>query len=70
LATVAHLKAVLQKCSIQVRVAGTIGKIEFHHDPEYDKVFPGKRLSRVEVTLERWVKFSNLEHENQRATEM
>lgn len=33
------------------RVAGTINKIEFHHDPEYDKVFPGKRLSRVEVTL-------------------
>jgi 2-methylcitrate dehydratase PrpD len=33
------------------RVAGTISRIEFHHEPEYDKVFPGKRLSRVEVTL-------------------
>ena len=33
------------------RVAETIKKIEFHHEPEYDKVFPGKRLSRVEVTL-------------------
>ena len=33
------------------RVEGTIKKIEFHHEPEYDKVFPGKRLSRVEVTL-------------------
>ena len=33
------------------RVAKTIKKIEFHHEPEYDKVFPGKRLSRVEVTL-------------------
>ncbi len=33
------------------RVPETIRKIEFHHEPEYDKVFPGKRLSRVEVTL-------------------
>ena len=33
------------------RVAGTIKKIKFHHDPEYDKVFPGKRLCRVEVAL-------------------
>ena len=33
------------------RVEGTVKKIEFHHEPEYDKVFPGKRLSRVEVTL-------------------
>lgn len=33
------------------RVAETIKGIDFHHEPEYDKVFPGKRLSRVEVTL-------------------
>ena len=33
------------------RVPETVGKIRFHHEPEYDKVFPGKRLSRVEVTL-------------------
>lgn len=33
------------------RVPDTISKIEFHHEPEYDKVFPGKRLSRVEVIL-------------------
>ena len=33
------------------RVAATIGKIEFHHEPEYDKVFPKRRLSRVEITL-------------------
>lgn len=33
------------------RVPGTIEKIHFHREPEYDKVFPGKRFSRVEVTL-------------------
>ncbi len=33
------------------RVPDAIKKIEFHHEPEYDKVFPEKRLSRVEVTL-------------------
>ena len=33
------------------RVPEAINKIEFHHEPEYDKVFPGKRLSRVEVLL-------------------
>lgn len=33
------------------RVPETIAKIEFHHAPEYDKVFPAKRLSRVKVTL-------------------
>ena len=33
------------------RVANTIKIIDFHHETEYDKVFPGKRLSRVEVTL-------------------
>lgn len=27
-----------------------IEKIEFHHEPEYDRVFPGKRLSRAEIT--------------------
>lgn len=32
------------------RIAPMIEKIEFHHDPEYDKVFPGKRLSRAEIT--------------------
>lgn len=33
------------------RIPKAIEKIRFHHEPEYDKVFPGKRLSRVEVTL-------------------
>lgn len=33
------------------RVQETINKIIFHHDVEYDKVFPAKRLSRVEVTF-------------------
>jgi len=32
------------------RVEDVIKKIEFHHEPEYDKVFPGKRLSRAEIT--------------------
>lgn len=33
------------------RIAPMIEKIEFHQEPEYDKVFPGKRLSRVKLTL-------------------
>lgn len=33
------------------RVPETIKKITFHHDTDYDKVFPAKRLSRVEVIL-------------------
>lgn len=33
------------------RVKTAIEKIEFHHEPEYDKVFPAQRLSRVEVAL-------------------
>ena len=33
------------------RVKPMIDKIEFHHEPEYDKVFPAKRLSRVEIVL-------------------
>lgn len=32
------------------RVEQYINMIEFHHEPEYDKVFPGKRLSRAEIT--------------------
>lgn len=32
------------------RIAPTMKKIEFHHEPEYDKVFPGKRLSHVVIT--------------------
>ena len=39
------------KKMLDPRVPDAIRKIEFHHEPEYDKVFPGKRLSRVEVTL-------------------
>lgn len=31
------------------RIKPTMEKIEFHHEPEYDKVFPGKRLSRVRI---------------------
>lgn len=34
------------------RIPSIIEKIDFYHEPEYDKVFPGKRLSRVEITLE------------------
>lgn len=33
------------------RVKKYINLIEFHHEPEYDKVFPGKRLSRAEITV-------------------
>lgn len=33
------------------RVPGAIERIHFHHEPLYDRVFPAKRLSRVEVTL-------------------
>ena len=33
------------------RVSKIISLIVFHHEPEYDKVFPSKRLSRVEVKL-------------------
>lgn len=32
------------------RIQSIIEKIEFHHEPEYDKVFPAQRLSRVEIT--------------------
>lgn len=33
------------------RVEKYISLIEFHHEPEYDKVFPEKRLSRAEITV-------------------
>lgn len=33
------------------RISPMIEKINFHHEPEYDKVFPAQRLSRVEITL-------------------
>ncbi len=33
------------------RIMQMIDKIEFYHEPEYDKVFPAKRLSRVEITM-------------------
>lgn len=36
---------------LDVRVKPMIERIEFHQEPEYDKVFPGKRLSRVHITL-------------------
>ncbi|MBQ0100371.1 MAG: MmgE/PrpD family protein, partial [Lachnospiraceae bacterium] len=39
------------------RVAPMIEKIEFHHEPEYDKVFPAQRLSRSEVTTKDGRKF-------------
>ena len=32
------------------RIPPMMERIEFHHEPEYDKVFPGKRLSRAEIT--------------------
>lgn len=32
------------------RVETFIKIIEFHHEPEYDKVFPAQRLSRAEIT--------------------
>lgn len=35
---------------LDARVAPMMEKIEFHHEPEYDKVFPAQRLSRVEIT--------------------
>lgn len=33
------------------RVSSMIAKIQFHHDVEYDRYFPAKRLSRVELLL-------------------
>ena len=33
------------------RIEPMIRKIHFHHDPTYDAVFPGKRLSRAEITV-------------------
>lgn len=33
------------------RVKPMVERIEFHQYPEYDKVFPGKRLSHVQITL-------------------
>lgn len=33
------------------RVEKYINLIEFHHEPEYDKMFPEQRLSRAEITL-------------------
>ena len=33
------------------RVADTINKIKFYVEPEYDRLFPARRLSRVEVSL-------------------
>lgn len=33
------------------RIPPMIDKIEFLREPEYDRVFPGKRLSRAEITL-------------------
>lgn len=32
-------------------VAPMIERIHFHHEPEYDEAFPGRRLSRAEITL-------------------
>lgn len=33
------------------RVEEYVDLIEFHHEPEYDKVFPAQRLSRAEITV-------------------
>lgn len=41
------------------RIAPMIEKIEFHHEPEYDRVFPGKRLSRAEITTADGRRFSS-----------
>lgn len=41
------------------RVKPMIEKIEFHHEPEYDKVFPAKRLSRVEITVNNGDKYKS-----------
>ena len=32
------------------RIKPMMEKIEFHHEPKYDKVFPAQRLSRVQIT--------------------
>lgn len=39
------------KKMLDERIAPIIEKIDFHHDTEYDKVFPAQRLSRVKITL-------------------
>lgn len=36
---------------LDARIKPMIDKIDFHHEPEFDNVFPAKRLSRVEITL-------------------
>ena len=33
------------------RIPPMMKRISFHHEPEYDKVFPGKRLSHVQITV-------------------
>lgn len=45
------------------RVKENIGKVKFHHDEEYDKVFPAKRLSRAEITLKSGEKFKSRAYE-------
>ncbi len=47
------------------RIAPMIEKIEFYHEPEYDKVFPAQRLSRVEITLKNGKSFVSDPYEPQ-----
>lgn len=39
------------------RIPPVIEKIVFHHEPEYDKVFPGRRLCRAEITTNSGMRF-------------
>ena len=39
------------------RIAPMIEKIEFHGDAEYDKLFPAKRFSRAEITVQGGTKY-------------
>lgn len=39
------------------RIAPMLERIHFHHETKYDEVFPGRRLSRAEITLKDGRKF-------------
>lgn len=45
------------------RVPEIVKRIEFHQYPEYDKVFPGKRLSHVRITMKSGEVYESLPYE-------
>ena len=45
------------------RVKDMVYRIAFHQEPEYDKVFPAKRLSRVQIVLKDGTVFTSKSYE-------